>query len=359
MFYVLLYPLVDVASFLNVFRYVTFRAAYAAITALLLSFLLGPPVIAWLRRLKMGQVIRAEGPQTHLSKAGTPTMGGVLIIFSVVLSVLLWQDIRRLETWILVSATLGFGLIGFADDYLKISKNHSSGLPAWAKLAAQAALSAAVVVVLYLRGNEHTTELYVPLFKNAVADLGVLYIPLAALLMVGYSNAVNITDGQDGLAGGLVIMVGITFGLITYVTSRADWAEYLQIPHVPSSSEVTIYCAALVGACVGFLWFNSHPAEIMMGDTGSLSLGGAIGVVALMVKKEILLFVVGGVFVMEIASVVIQVVSYKATGKRVFRMAPIHHHFEQLGWPEEKVVVRLWILGGLCAILGLSTLKLQ
>ncbi len=355
----LLYPLVRYAGFFNVFQYVTLRAAYAAITALLISFLLGPAVIGGLRRFKVGQVVRQDGPETHLHKAGTPTMGGLLMILSVVVAVLLWQDPSRPYTWIALAATVGFGGIGFVDDWLKIRRRSSGGLRGWLKLGAQFALSIGLVLALSADPNAHTTLLYLPLVKHPVADLGVLYVPLAVLLLVGYSNAVNITDGQDGLATGLVIMVGVTLGILAYVTGRADWAEYLLVPYVAQSSELTIFCLALVGACVGFLWFNSHPAEVMMGDTGSLALGGAIGIVALMTKKEVLLFVVGGVFVMEIASVVIQVAHFKLTGRRVFRMAPLHHHFEKLGWAEQKVVTRLWILGGLFAILALSTLKLQ
>jgi phospho-N-acetylmuramoyl-pentapeptide-transferase len=355
----LLYPLVKVAGVFNVFQYVTFRAAYAAITALLIAFLLGPAVIRWLRALKVGQVIRNDGPETHLSKAGTPTMGGLLMLLSIVVAVVLWQDPANPYTWIVIGATLGFGGIGFVDDWLKIRRKSSGGLRGVLKLGAQFALSAAVVLALYAHRNAQTTLLYLPLVKLPVVDLGLWYLPLAALLLVGYSNAVNITDGQDGLATGLVIMVGITLGALAYVTGRADWAEYLLVPHIGQAAELTVFSLALAGAAVGFLWFNSHPAEVMMGDTGSLALGGAIGTVALMIKKEVLLFVIGGVFVIEIASVVIQVAHFKLTGRRVFRMAPLHHHFEKAGWAEQKVVTRLWILGGLFAILALSTLKLQ
>jgi phospho-N-acetylmuramoyl-pentapeptide-transferase len=355
----LLYPLVRLAGIFNVFQYVTFRAAYAAITALLIAFLLGPWMIRKLRALKVGQVVRGDGPETHLAKAGTPTMGGLLIIASMVIALLLWQDPANPYTWIVGLAVVGYGGIGFVDDWLKIRRKSSGGLRASLKLIAQFALALGIVLALYLGRNEHTTMLYIPLIKQPVADLGIWYVPLAVLLLVGYSNAVNITDGQDGLATGLVILVGVAFGLLAYVTGRADWADYLLIPYVPQSAELTIFCLALAGAAVGFLWFNSHPAEVMMGDTGSLALGGAIGTVALMTKKEVLLFVVGGVFVIEIASVVIQVVTFKLTGRRAFRMAPLHHHFEKLGWPEEKVVTRFWILGGLFAILALSTLKLQ
>jgi len=355
----LLYPLVEYSKIFNVFQYLTFRAAYAAITALLISFLLGPAVIRWLRALRLGQVVRLDGPETHLSKAGTPTMGGLLVILCVLAAVILWQDPGEGYTWIVLAAVVGFGAIGLVDDLLKIRRRDSAGLRGTFKLTAQFVLSTALVLALYALRNEHTTLLYLPLLKQPVLDLGWLYVPLSVLLLVGYSNAVNMTDGQDGLATGLVIMVGITLGVLAYVTGRADWAEYLLVPYVAQSAEISVFCFALVGACVGFLWFNTHPAEVFMGDTGSLALGGSIGVVALMTKKEVLLFVVGGVFVLEIASVVIQVLHFKLTGRRVFRMAPLHHHFEKLGWPEQKVVTRFWILGGLFAILALSTLKLQ
>jgi phospho-N-acetylmuramoyl-pentapeptide-transferase len=298
-------------------------------------------------------------PERHLSKTGTPTMGGMLIILSIGVSVLLWQDWNNTYTWILLGATLGFGLIGFVDDYLKVFKKKQRGLRAGFKFSGQTVVSLAVVVLLFAVRNEHTTLLYVPFLKTPVVDLSYWYIPFAVLLLVGFSNAINLTDGLDGLATGLVIMVGITFGVLSYLAGRADYAAYLQIPFIEQSWEISVYSLALVGAAVGFLWFNAHPAEVMMGDTGSLSLGGVVGVIALIIKKEILLLVVGGVFVIEVLSVVIQVVSFKLTQKRVFRMAPLHHHFELMGWSESKVVIRFWILGGLFAILSLSTLKIQ
>jgi phospho-N-acetylmuramoyl-pentapeptide-transferase len=354
-----LYPLVKFFTFFNIFQYITFRAAYAAITALLISFLLGPWLISKLKELKVRQTIRDDGPQTHLKKFGTPTMGGILIVVSILVSVLLWQDLENSYTWILLLAVVGFGTIGFIDDYIKIVRKDAKGLRAGFKIIGQLGLSTVIVLILYSMRNEHTTLLYLPFLKRAVLDLSYLYIPLAVLLLVGYSNAVNFTDGLDGLAIGLVLFVGITFGVLSYLTGRVDWTEYIQIPFINDSGEITILCLALVGAAVGFLWFNSHPAEIMMGDTGSLSLGGVLGVIALIIKKEILLIIVGGVFVLEILSVIIQVIGFKLTGKRVFRMAPIHHHFELIGWSESKVVIRFWILGGLFAILSLSTLKIQ
>jgi len=355
----LLYPLVRYFSFFNVFQYITFRAAYAALTALLLSLLFGPWLIQKLKRFNLSESIREDGPRSHRAKSGTPTMGGILILFSIAVSVLLWQDLSNLYTWIMLLATVGYGAIGLTDDYLKKFRKKSRGLTAGVKFAGQTAVALLIVALLFLQRTEQTTLLYLPFVKKAVLDLSYFYIPFAVVLLVGYSNAVNLTDGLDGLAIGLVIMVGLTFAVLSYLAGRADYAAYLQIPFIKRSWELAVYCLALVGASVGFLWFNSHPAEIMMGDTGSLSLGGVIGVIALIIKKEILLLLVGGVFVLEVLSVIIQVISFKSTGKRVFKMAPLHHHFELLGWPESKVVIRFWILGGLLAILGLSTLKIQ
>ena len=355
----LLYPLVDRLSFLNIFQYITFRAAYAAVTALLISFVFGPRLVVLLKRLNARQHIRKDGPDTHRSKSGTPIMGGILIIVSVVVSVILWQDLSSRLTWIGLMTLVGFGLIGFADDALKIFKRQSEGLRVGVKFGGQILLSLAIALMLHFGKHEHTALLYLPFVKFPVIDLSVMFIPFAVVLLVGTSNAVNLSDGLDGLATGLVILVGLTFALLSYLTGRADYAEYLQIPYISGAGELTVLCLALVGACVGFLWYNSHPAEVFMGDTGSLSLGGIVGVVALMTKKEILLIVVGGVFVIEAVSVIIQVASFKLTGRRVFRMAPLHHHFELLGWAESKVVIRFWILGGLFAILGLSTLKIQ
>ena len=353
-----LFPLRQFFSFLNIFQYITFRAAYAAITALLIAFLFGPWVIARLRAIKTGWTAREDTPTTHRAKAGTPTMGGVLIILSVGFSTLLWEDPASMYTWLLLFATFGFGVIGFADDWLKMS-GRKKGISAGVKIGGQILISTLIVTVLYIQRGETTTLLYIPFFKRALLDLSWLYIPFAVVLLVGYSNAVNLTDGLDGLAIGLVIMVGLALTVLAYLTGRVDYADYLQIPFVKGGGEVAIFCLAVVGASVGFLWFNSHPAEVWMGDTGSLPLGGVLGVVALILKKEILILILGGVFVLEILSVTIQVVSFKLRGKRVFKMAPLHHHFELSGWPESKVVTRLWILGGLFAILGLSTLKIQ
>ncbi len=359
MFKELLLPLVDKLSFFNIFQYITFRASYAAVTSLFLSLLFGPRLIATLKRLKAGQEIRVDGPETHLTKSGTPTMGGLLILVTVSVSVLFWQDLDNLYTWITLLTLIGFGMIGFADDYLKITKKNTEGLQAKLKMGIQIILSTIIVVLLYIYRNDQTTLLYLPFVKHAVLDLSYLYIPFGVLLLVGTSNAVNLTDGLDGLASGLVIFVGITFAVISYLTGRVDYSSYLQIPFVRNSGELTVLCFALVGATTGFLWYNSHPAEIFMGDTGSLSLGGVIGVIALITKKELLLIIIGGVFVIEALSVIIQVVSYKMRKKRVFKMAPLHHHFELKGWDESKVVIRFWIVGAMFTILSLSTLKIQ
>jgi phospho-N-acetylmuramoyl-pentapeptide-transferase len=286
-------------------------------------------------------------------------MGGVMMLFAIVMSVLLWQDLRTTYTWIILIALLGFGAVGFLDDILKITRKNSKGLPAWGKLLGQFAVAGFIAVFLYIGRTPYTTLLYLPMLKDAVLDMGVMWIPFAVLLQVGFSNAVNLTDGLDGLATGLVIMVGIAFAALCYLSGRADYAAYLQIPNLPGAGELAVLCMAYVGACVGFLWYNAHPAEIMMGDVGSLSLGGVLGVLSLLVKKEALLILVGGVFVMEAASVMIQVTYYKLTKKRIFLMSPLHHHFELKGWSEIKVVVRFWILGGLFLIVGLSTLKIQ
>ncbi|HDQ14749.1 MAG TPA: phospho-N-acetylmuramoyl-pentapeptide-transferase [Sediminispirochaeta sp.] len=352
-------PLVKYFSGFNIFQYITFRAAYAAVTALLISFVFGGTLIRKLRRLKAGQEIREDGPNTHMIKSGTPTMGGFLILLSVSVSTLLWQQLNNPYTWLLLFSLIAFGAIGFVDDYLKIFQRSSDGLQARVKFTGQTLVALAIVIFLYFNGNEQTTLLYLPFIKYPVVDLSYFYIPFGVILLVGTSNAVNLTDGLDGLAIGLVILVGMSFAFITYVSGRADWAEYLQIPYLAGSGEMTIFTLSLVGASIGFLWYNSHPAEVFMGDTGSLSLGGVIGVLALVMKKEILLILIGGVFVIEALSVIIQVVSFKWRGKRVFKMAPLHHHFEMKGWDESKVVIRFWILGGLFTILSLSTLKIQ
>jgi phospho-N-acetylmuramoyl-pentapeptide-transferase len=360
-----LHPLIKSLTGLNIFQYITFRAAYAAVAALLISFLLGPWMIRKLKEFKIGQEIRADGPETHFSKSGTPTMGGILIITSIVISVLLFQDLDSIFSWLIVISILGFGGIGFIDDYLKISKRNAQGLTATFKWITQFALALVIALIIFTvrtaqdANVDTTTYLYLPFIKEPIFDLAWVYIPFAILLILWTTNAVNLTDGLDGLATGLMILVGVTFAVLSYLSGRADFANYLFIPFVKSGGELAIASLALVGACVGFLWFNAHPAQVMMGDTGSLGLGGMIGVLALLLKKEILLLIIMGVFVLETMSVIIQVLSFKIRKKRVFKMAPLHHHFELKGWAESKVVIRFWILGGLFALLSLSTLKIQ
>jgi phospho-N-acetylmuramoyl-pentapeptide-transferase len=360
MFLELFRALVKYFSPLNVFKYLTFRSAYAAVTALLIAFLFGPAIIEMLRRLRFGQSVRKDGPESHLAKTGTPTMGGILIILAVSVGVLLWADLSNAYVWIALGSLVGFGAIGFVDDWLKIKRQNTDGITAWVKFAAQVIIASAAALLIYDPKNSATTMLYVPFFKAPVLDLGAAWIPIAVIYVVYWSNAVNLADGLDGLATGLTIMALIVFSVLTYVTGRPDWSAYLNIPNVKGAGELTVFNLALLGACVGFLWFNAHPAEVFMGDVGSLALGGVLGVISLIVKKELLLLLIGGVFMMEVLSDVLQVGYYKITkGKRLFRMAPIHHHFELKGWKETKVVTRFWILGGLFAILALSTLKIQ
>ncbi len=358
MLYSLLYPLSEQISLFNVFRYITFRSLAAAITALVISLILGPMMIRWLQRLQMGQVVRTDGPQTHLKKSGTPTMGGVLILFSMFTSIFLWGDVANVGLWIVCFVTFFYGLIGFIDDYRKVVHKNPKGLSARQKLFFQF-LVAGIAAFLLLKFTAVNSELRIPFFKNFSLDLGWFYVPFMMLVIVGASNAVNLTDGLDGLAIGPVITTAGTFLLLAYVAGHVKIAEYLEIPYIAGAGELAVYAAAMAAAGLGFLWFNSHPAQVFMGDVGSLSLGGGIGALAVVTKNEILLTIVGGVFVMEALSVMIQVASFKTRGKRVFRMAPIHHHFELKGWPEPKVIVRFWIISILLAIVALSTLKLR
>ncbi len=358
MLYDFLYALHTTYSGFNVFRYITFRTLLAGLLALSVSFILGPWLIARLTRLKAGQPIRSDGPAAHLSKAGTPTMGGLLILFSLTLATLLLADLSNPYIRLALGVTIGFGLIGFLDDYRKLSRQDSRGLRGTYKLLAQCAIALAAAGYLAAQPNFDTT-LTIPFFKDVRLALGWWYIPFAALVMVGASNAVNLTDGLDGLAIGPVIIAGATYTIFTYVSGHSRIAEYLQVPYVAGAGEVAVFCGALAAAGLGFLWFNAHPARMFMGDVGSLSLGAALGIVALMSKQEIVLAVVGGVFVIEAASVIFQVISYKLRQKRIFRMAPLHHHFELLGWPETLVVIRFWIVSIICALAALSTLKLR
>lgn len=357
----ILYPLREYFSALNVFRYITFRTAYATITALLISFLLGPWVIARLRRMRLAQVIREDGPNSHLDKKGTPTMGGLIILASIVIPTLLWANFRSPAVWMMLTVTLGLGLLGFLDDYLRVVKHAPKGLLGRYKLIGQVLIGAAVGTIILLADpyGDMTTKTTVPFLKDRYLDLGLLYIPFVILVITGASNAVNLADGLDGLATGMVIPPALAFGALAYVSGNSVFARYLNIPFLEGSGELAVFAGAYFGACLGFLWFNAHPAQVFMGDTGSLALGGSLGAMAILVKRELLLVVVGGLFVVETLSVILQVLSYRWRGKRIFRMAPIHHHFELSGWPETHVVIRFWIVAILLALLTLSTLKLQ
>lgn len=361
MLYHLLVPLADQITAFNVFRYITFRSAGAALTALVLAMVCGPAFVRMLRRFSVGQSIRELGPEAHHAKAGTPTMGGVLILFALVVPTLLWADLTNLLVWVALGVTVAFGLIGGVDDALKVRRRDHRGLSARAKFSLQVLVAVAAGGVLLTLPADYGFEPTVsfPFFKRLVLDLGWLYLPFLALVLVGASNAVNLTDGLDGLAIGATSVAAAAYTVFTYVAGHAVVAGYLQVPFVAGVGEVTIFCGALVGAGLGFLWFNAHPAEVFMGDVGSLSLGGAIGIVAALAKQEIVLVLVGGLFVIEALSVILQVASFKLTGKRIFRMAPLHHHFELGGWAEPKIIVRFWILSILFALLSLSTLKLR
>lgn len=358
MLYALLYPLHSSYSVFNVFRYITFRTVLAGILALGVSFILGPRLIARLTAMRVGQHIRPDGPSSHLSKAGTPTMGGVLILFSLTAALLLAADLTNLRVWLALGTTLSFGVIGFFDDYRKLLRRNSAGISGRQKLAAQFAV-ALLAAFLLSQLPGFSSEVTVPFLKEIRLDLGWGYLPFAALVMVGASNAVNLTDGLDGLAIGPVIITGATYAIFTYVSGHAEIARYLQVPYIPGAGEMAVFCGALAAAGLGFLWFNAYPAKIFMGDTGSLSLGAALGMAALISKQEVVLVIAGGVFVAEAVSVIFQVTSYKLRKKRIFRMAPIHHHFELLGWPEPLIIVRFWIVSILCALSALSTLKLR
>jgi phospho-N-acetylmuramoyl-pentapeptide-transferase len=360
MLYHLLYPLHKSVAVFNVFKYITFRSAAAVVTALIVTFALGPRIFRWLRALKVGQQVRDDGPQSHLTKKGTPTMGGILIIAAVAASILLWADLTNRYVWVVLFATLAFGGIGFIDDYRKVVKKRSTGLTAKEKFGLQIAASLLIGVFLYFfSGDPSAAHLTVPFFKRLVVDLGWFYIPFSILVIVGSSNAVNLTDGLDGLAAGLVGIAAAANAVLVYIGGNKIIADYLKIQYIPGSGELAVVCAALVGASLGFLWYNAHPAEVFMGDVGSLSLGGALGALAVVTKHELILIVVGGIFVAEALSVMLQVASYKLTGRRIFKMAPVHHHFEELGWPESKVIVRFWIVGIILALVSLASLKLR
>ncbi|SMF71009.1 Phospho-N-acetylmuramoyl-pentapeptide-transferase [Tistlia consotensis] len=358
----LLAPLADEFVVFNLFRYLTFRTGGAVLTALLFAFVFGPHVIRGLRaRQREGQPIRTDGPESHLlTKQGTPTMGGVLILAALTVSTLLWADLSNAYVWIVLFVTIGFGLLGAGDDYLKLTKRSHRGLPGKLKLAGQVAISlVAVIAIVWLSPEELRNQLTVPFFKNLLIHLGVFFGAFAIFVMVGASNAVNLTDGLDGLAIVPVMIAAACFALIAYLVGNVRFADYLQIHYVAGTGELAVFCGALVGASLGFLWFNAPPAMVFMGDTGSLSCGGALGTIAVIVKHELVLAMIGGLFVLETVSVIVQVASFKLTGKRVFRMAPLHHHFEKKGWAEPTVVIRFWIIAVILALVGLSTLKLR
>lgn len=360
MLYKLLYSAHDFFSPVNVFRYITFRTALAVISAMLLSLFIGPRIITWLKKISITQQIRDDGPQTHIKKSGTPTMGGIIIIACIVLSVLMWGDLENMYVWIMVLSLIGYGVIGLLDDYLKVIRKNPKGLRAWYKFGAQILLALAIGLFLYMNPKDpYNDVLSIPFFKRWLFDLGWFYIPFSILVIVGSSNAVNLTDGIDGLAIGLVGIALLANMILVYISGNAKFAQYLQVLHLPGTGELTVVCGAMLGASLGFLWFNSYPADVFMGDVGSLGLGGSLGTLAIITKHEIVLALVGGIFVIETLSVVFQVASFKLTGKRLFKMAPIHHHFELKGWHESKVIVRFWIVGIMLALLSIATLKLR
>ncbi len=362
MLYNLLYPLADQFPIFNLFRYITFRTGGAIITALILAFVLGPSLINWLRsKQSEGQPIRDDGPESHLlTKKGTPTMGGLLLLLCTSIGTLLWADLSNAYVWAVLLVTIGYGFLGFLDDFLKVSKRNTKGLPGKLKLLGQFSIAAAAAWWISTNtADPLLTALAFPFFKNFLLDLGWLFVPFAMFVMVGASNAVNLTDGLDGLAIVPVMIAAASFALITYLIGNIQFAEYLQVHYVAGSGELTIFLGALVGAGLGFLWYNAPPAMVFMGDTGSLALGGALGAVSVVTKHELVLAIIGGLFVLETLSVIIQVGSFKMTGKRVFRMAPLHHHFEKKGWQEPTIVIRFWIIAVILALVGLATLKLR
>ncbi|MCK4573333.1 MAG: phospho-N-acetylmuramoyl-pentapeptide-transferase [candidate division Zixibacteria bacterium] len=362
MLYHLLYPLTKYIGGLNLFRYITFRTAGATVTAIFICLILGPFFIRLLKKYQVKETIRSDGPESHQQKAGTPTMGGLIILSGIVIPTLLWADLTNFYVLMVLMVTVFLGIIGFMDDYLKVIKHQAKGMIGRKKLAGQVLLGLVFGLILLelAPGRVYDAAVEIPFFKNYVLYLGIFYIPFIILVITGSSNAVNLSDGLDGLAIGLCGICFIAFAGIVYLSGHYDFSNYLQIEFLPGAGELTVFCGAAVGSALGFLWFNTHPAEVFMGDTGSLALGGALGSIAILAKKELLLVIVGGVFVIETLSVILQVASYKYRGKkRIFKMAPIHHHFELLGWPESKVVVRFWILGALFALVTLATLKVR
>ncbi|MCL7941102.1 MULTISPECIES: phospho-N-acetylmuramoyl-pentapeptide-transferase [Halomonas] len=347
-------------SAFNVFNYLTLRMILGTLTALVLCLWLGPVMIRRLVERQIGQAVRDDGPQSHLSKAGTPTMGGAMILMAIAVSTLLWGDLTNHYVWLVLAVTLGFGAIGWVDDYRKVVEKNPRGLPARWKYFWQSLIGVAAAVLLYVTAASPVeTSLIVPLFKEFVLPLGVFYMVLTYLVIVGSSNAVNLTDGLDGLAIMPTVLVAMGLAVFAYATGNTVFADYLQIPFIPGAGELAVFCATIAGAGLGFLWFNTYPAQVFMGDVGALALGAALGVVAVIVRQEIVLFIMGGIFVMETVSVILQVGSYKLTGRRIFRMAPLHHHYELKGWPEPRVIVRFWIITVVLVLIGLATLKVR
>jgi phospho-N-acetylmuramoyl-pentapeptide-transferase len=352
--------LTQIFSSFQVFQYLSVRGILGVLTALVLSLLIGPYVIRKLNYQQIGQVVRDDGPQSHLSKAGTPTMGGALILISILVSSLLWSDLTNTYVWVVLGVTASFGAVGWVDDYRKIFEKNPKGLPPRWKYFWQSVFGSVAVIVLYVNaGVPAETQLFIPFFKNFAWNMGLFYVVFGYFIVVGFSNAVNLTDGLDGLAILPTVMVGSALGIIAYLTGHLEFANYLNIPYIPGTGELVVFCGALAGAGLGFLWFNTYPAQIFMGDVGALALGAALGIVAVIVRHEIVLVIMGGVFVMETLSVILQVASFKLTGKRIFRMAPLHHHFELKGWPEPRVIVRFWIITVILVLFGLATLKLR
>ena len=361
MLYHLLTPLADEFIAFNLFRYLTFRTGGAIMTALVICFVIAPPMIKWLSaKQKEGQPIREDGPESHFEKAGTPTMGGLMILISVTLSTLLWSDLGNMFVWSALLVMVGYGLIGFADDFLKLTRRSSKGLSGKLKILGQILFgSAAIVMAMQALPEDLNANVAIPFFKDYFIYLGWFFLPWALFVIIGASNAVNLTDGLDGLAIVPVAIAAACFGLICYIVGHVSFAGYLSVPSVPGAGELSILCGALIGAAMGFLWFNAPPAMIFMGDTGSLAMGGVLGSIAVMVKHELVLAIIGGLFVLETVSVIVQVASFKLTGKRVFAMAPLHHHYEKKGWSEPTIVIRFWIVAVILALIGLSTLKLR
>ena len=361
MLYSFLVSLIDQFSGLNVFRYLTFRTGLAVISSMGIVFLIGGTFIRFIEQHKITGPIREDGPIDHIvKKVGTPTMGGVLILVGILFGTLLWADLKNSYIWVLLFVATSFGLLGAMDDYLKIKRNNSRGISSGMKITFQIILSmVAIFLLMQYSDNEHLKNLYFPFFKNLTIHLGLFFIPFSLFIIVGSSNAVNLTDGLDGLATFPVMLVALSFSLICYVVGNSVFADYLQIPYITNVGESSVFCGSIVGSCLGFLWYNAPPAKIFMGDTGSLSLGGSLGAISIISKHEIVLGIIGGLFVLETASVIIQVISFKLTGKRVFMMAPLHHHFEKKGWAESTVVIRFWIISIILALIGLATLKLR